>query len=136
MTGAPSDRLTDTGTSATRRGFGISWLASFTGQTIEARRPGRVTVFPSIWARPKIFALPSERGAFSSALISNVPTDLPAGIFKPQADTPSGRSDIPSSISPSNPSRRTTTTSSAIVAPAQSAIGLESALRSPFLRFI
>src|SRR3954452_11768501 len=48
VTGAPSARLTDTGTSASRRGLGISWLASFTGQTIEARRHGRVTVVPLI----------------------------------------------------------------------------------------
>src|SRR4051812_22825459 len=68
VTGAPSERLTETGTSATSRGFGISWLASFTGQTIEARRPGRVTVLPSIRARPWILATRIERGAFSSAL--------------------------------------------------------------------
>lgn len=46
-TGAPSDGLTDTGTSAAVRGFGISCHPSLTGQTTAARRPVRVTVFPS-----------------------------------------------------------------------------------------
>ena len=42
-------------------------------------------------ARPTSFAKPSERGAFSSAVMSNFPCDWPAGILMPAAVTPRAR---------------------------------------------
>ena len=61
---------------------------------------------------------------------SKISLKIPAGV------TPSGKSPISSAISPLKPSLRTTTTSSGIVAPPRRAIGFESALRSPFRRFM
>ena len=129
--GAPSASVTEMGTSASKRGLGISPVASRTGQAIEASCTGRVTVAPLICARPKIFATPAERGAFSDAVMSSLPCDWPAGIFSAAAVTPAGKFSMPSSMSPAKPSRRMTTTSKAIVPPGRNAMGLDCALRSP-----
>ena len=120
-----SESVTDTGTSATSRDFGNSLGAYSTGHSMEARRHGRVTVVPLMLARPNIFAIENAGLAFASALMNIMPCTLPAGIFKPLAVTPGGKPSMPSSMSPSKPSRLTTTTSNAIVTPARKATGLE-----------
>ena len=81
-------------------------------------------------ALPKICAIDHAGVAVSSAVMKSMPSCLSAGIVIPAARTPGGRPSMDSSISPSNPSRRTATTSSAIVPPARRAIGFENVPKS------
>ena len=131
LRGVSSSPPTETGVSAKRRGVGVSWLASLTGQTIEAVGHSRTNSAPFTLARPRILPSAMPRGASSSAVIRTVPTFFPAGIRRPLARTPGGSPSMLSVISPSNPSLRTAATSSAMVAPLRSAIGFETAFRSP-----